>query len=53
MPPKEVIDAIMKRYPDKCDEILKELKFDSIMGCFYFIRDGVFFGVEKDGYIHT
>lgn len=29
------------------------LKWDSLMGCYFFYRGTVFHGVELDGHIHT
>jgi hypothetical protein len=29
------------------------LKWDSLMGCYFFYRGNVFHGVELDGHIHT
>jgi hypothetical protein len=34
-------------------ELVAALKFDPMMGCYFFIRHGVFFGVELDGHVHT
>jgi hypothetical protein len=54
MQPNEVIiQAINQAFPTQADLILKDLKYDNIMGCFYFTIHGMFVGVEWDGTIHT
>lgn len=51
-PTQIVIDAITKAFPKEANEMLAELKYDSIMRCWYFVRGKVFTGIEDDGYIH-
>lgn len=52
--PQVVIDSIRNNYPpEQSYTILLDLQWDSLNGCFSFVRDGVYYGVEKDGYIHT
>lgn len=34
-------------------EILESLKWDSLMGCYFFHSHGMFVGIELDGYMHT
>lgn len=56
--PKEVYDAIIrysKRHDANPVEMLSpdNLKWDGIMGCYFFYRNGMFHGVEIDGHIHT
>lgn len=48
-----VIAAVKKAFPDQADLILAETKWDSLNGCYYFIRWGMFVGIEEDGYIHS
>lgn len=46
--------AIVKAFPNDAGEILAELKWDCLNGCFFFQRWGMYVGVEAvDGYIHT
>lgn len=52
-PSEVVVKSIKEQYPQEADSILEELKYDSIMGCWCFILNGMFLGVEKDGYIHS
>jgi len=33
--------------------IVPELQWDSINGCYFFVRSGMWHGVELNGYIHT
>lgn len=51
--PSAVLQAIIRAWPEQCEEILKSLKHDTLMGCWYFTRWNLFVGIEKDGYIHT
>lgn len=51
--PLAVMLAIEKRWPNEALEILQSLQYDSLNGCYYFIRWGMYVGVETDGYIHT
>lgn len=48
-----IVKAIERQFPKDKDKILKELDWDSIMGCYYFWKGDIFYGVETDGYIHT
>lgn len=50
---RAVYEALKSAWPDQAAEILTELKWSSLNGCYYFIRWGMFVGVETDGYIHT
>jgi len=34
-------------------ELVAALKFDTLMGCYYFVRGGLYHGVELDGHVHT
>ena len=51
--PKAVIDAIYKRFPDDAIQILQEIAYDNMNGCYFFTRWGMYIGIEEDGYIHT
>lgn len=31
----------------------KSLKWDSLNGCYYFMRHGMYLGVELDGHVHS
>jgi len=33
--------------------LLPKLAWDSLNGCYYFTANGIYYGVELDGYIHT
>jgi len=52
VPNAEVVRSIQRVYGEKAAEVLSELKYDHICRCWYFVKDGVYFGVEEDGYIH-
>ena len=50
--PDVVINSIKKRYPEKAEKILSELKWGG--DHYYFILDSLYVGCEvKDGYLHT
>src|SRR6266851_10209958 len=46
-----VVDALIKAWPEQAVEILEQLNYDSMNGCYYFSRWGMYVGVEYDGYI--
>jgi hypothetical protein len=48
-----VVDSIRNGFQEHSDDILQDLQFDSIMGCYYFYRGRIFYGIECDGYCHT
>ena len=54
-----IIDAL-KRYASQHGLSTGELvvligqtKYDSLNGCPFFVRNGMYHGIEKDGHIHT
>jgi hypothetical protein len=64
--PQAVRDSLVrwaKQHPSKVrDTITGEesvlpmppsVEWDGMNGCYYFIRNGMYHGVELDGYIHT
>jgi hypothetical protein len=51
--PEVVKASIRKSFPSQAELILKDLQFDTIMGCYHFNLCGMFVGVELDGYVHT
>lgn len=51
--PPVVRDKLRIAFPDEIEEILKTLRWSHTNGCFYFIRWGLFVGVETDGFIHS
>ena len=56
LPP--AVRAAIERYASRHEgvnaaELLAALAWDSICGCYYFTREGMFHGVELDGHIHT
>ena len=52
-PTETVVTALRNAWPTQADEILATLKYDSLMGCWYFVRWGQYVGIESDGFIHT
>jgi hypothetical protein len=51
--PEVVKASIRKSFPAQAKLILKDLQFDTIMGCYYFTLCSMYVGVELDGYCHT
>lgn len=56
--PEAVVEAIKRfatRHNMNVVDMLSPsfLKWDGMMGCYYFMRGNVFHGVELDGHIHT
>ncbi len=35
------------------DEVVNGLQWDFMCGCYFFVRNGMYHGVELDGHIHT
>jgi hypothetical protein len=52
-PTQVVVEAVTKAFPKEASDILAELKYDNIMKCWFFVRWGMFVGVEENGYIHS
>ena len=51
---KAIVDeAIRKAFPKDAEEIIKEVRWDALQGCYFFNRWGMYVGIEPDGYIHT
>lgn len=48
-PNQVVIASVSRRFPEK----VEELRYDYLNKCWYFWLNGIFFGVEEDGHIHT
>jgi hypothetical protein len=48
-----VIESVKKAFPDQANDILKSVKWDGMMGCYYFNRWGMYVGIEEDGLIHS
>lgn len=48
--PEAVIKSVNAKYPEVA---IRDVKWDSLNGCYYFYRAGMYHGVELDGYIHT
>ncbi len=39
--------------PQQTADLIWETKYDALNRCWFFIRNGMFHGVEADGHIHT
>ena len=60
--PQSVVDALVRyakqHAPDEertvlLAELLAALRWDAGNGCYFFIRAGMYHGVEIDGHVHT
>ncbi len=51
--PYVVLKALRRKYGKYADEVATTLRWDSLNKCWFYTRNGIFFGVEEDGYIHT
>lgn len=54
--PTAVLGAISRKFAGDVVQLaktLRELRYDALMGCYYFTYAGMYHGVEPDGYIHT
>lgn len=52
-PPPSVIRSIVQNYTTHCQSILKQLDYNHIGDYWSFELNGMYFGCERDGYIHT
>ena len=43
--PDTVANAIRRRFPEEADEILPQVGHDTLNGCYWFGRWGMYFGV--------
>jgi hypothetical protein len=54
--PAAVVCAIRLKFSEssmKFEQVMKQLKYDSVLKCFTFTHAGMLHGVEMDGDIHT
>ena len=47
--PDKVIASVKKEYPTTYSDALKSIKWCDMMKCFYWMKDGVYHGVEENG----
>lgn len=48
-----VANAVRDAFPKSADEILQDIKLNSLERYWYFNRWGMYIGVETDGFIHS
>lgn len=48
-----VTRAIKEAFPRNWREYIRNLRWHNLMVCYSFTTNGMFVGVELDGYIHT
>ena len=57
LPNDVVVEALKKAFPDHTKDyvgnLVHEVKWDHLNGCYFFQRWGMYVGIETDGYIHT
>ncbi len=51
--PQAVLKSILEHYPKEAGDIILDLKYSNLQGCWYFYLNGMYIGIEPDGYIHT
>lgn len=51
--PEVVVKALRRKYGAESDSIAVRLLWDGLMKCWTYTHNGIFYGVEEDGYIHT
>lgn len=51
--PDAVILNLFNAWEDQFMEIIAQIKWDHLNGCYAFNRWGMYVGVERDGYIHS
>ncbi len=51
--PDVVLKALRRKYGADADAIGRLLQWDGIMKCWTYTHNGIFYGVEEDGYIHS
>ena len=49
----EAVKVALERWAKFHKHSIPELSWDGLMGCYYFVANGIFHGVELDGHIHT
>lgn len=45
--------ALQSAFPDQWEKVLKDMRWSSIDGCWYYDLYGMTVGIETDGYIHS
>lgn len=48
-----VVNNLLNAFPNNAQSILQELKWSPLGGNYFFVRWGMYVGVEPDGYIHS
>ena len=48
-----VADAVGRAFPNDATEVLREMRWDGICGCWMIERWGMWIGIETDGYVHS
>ena len=48
-----VADAIDRAFPDDSADVLREMRWDGICGCWMIEKWGMWIGIETDGYVHS
>jgi hypothetical protein len=48
-----VAEAVRKAFPYHHERILREMRWDGLMGCWMVEYCGMYVGIETDGYVHS
>lgn len=51
--PEVVVKALRRKYGAESDSIAVRLLWDGLMKCWTYTHNGIFYGVEEDGHIHS
>lgn len=52
-PPDAVLRAMRRKHGATADTYIAMLRWDSLNGCWFYTLNGMYLGVEPDGYIHS
>ncbi len=42
-----------KMTEEQKEALIRDIEWDTIMGCYYFVQGGMYYGLEINGYLHT
>ena len=52
-PPDAVLRAMRRKHGATADTYIAMLRWDGLNGCWFYTLNGMYLGVEQDGYIHS
>ena len=48
-----VADSLRRAFPHDHEEVLREMRWDGLCGCWMIERWHMWIGIERDGYVHS